>query len=477
MKMFIYSFTLIYHSFSFFFFHFFQIEVGNAPDFNCSLDAMHLAYCQVHFTMWTIMKAPLILGNDLTTIDAPTLAILTNAEAIAVSQDALGIQARRLQVTLPTNHSIVPNSAPDAISVIALCDSTRPTQNWVWKNSTSPIRDELYLVPCADGDLYQQWSFVEAPGNVYLLKNKGANQCVDAAAQFDPGLVVPCVDSKKSQQWTLEANGHISTTSNNCLDVFMFTGPDVEIGSCKVPGNDDGNQVWTMSASGQLSPASVSGQCLSVTGGPPGGILKTTDSNGVEYCLQNPSGSEGTLYGAPCDDNVNTWLLNGPSPVNVENTRSGSLNYNNQVGASGPFPGTRYTSSFPWNGASKWNVNLDTLQTTGSTIQPVDTTGIINDNLVGTVTTGGTFCLDLTTSGMLEVWAGPLTNGRWAVSLFNRSPGPDTITIEWPLLNISANAQYSVRDIWEAADKGTFTGGYSTLVNPRSVAYLVLTPA
>ena len=33
--------------------------------FNCIADAAALARCQVHFTMWTIMKAPLLLGNDL----------------------------------------------------------------------------------------------------------------------------------------------------------------------------------------------------------------------------------------------------------------------------------------------------------------------------------------------------------------------------------------------------------------------------
>lgn len=31
------------------------------------------------------------------------------------------------------------------------------------------------------------------------------------------------------------------------------------------------------------------------------------------------------------------------------------------------------------------------------------------------------FCLDLAGDGGLEVWAGPLTAGRWAVALFNRA--------------------------------------------------------
>jgi alpha-galactosidase len=44
--------------------------------------------------MWAIMAAPLIAGNDLRSMSSATRAILTNAEVIAVDQDALGIQGR-----------------------------------------------------------------------------------------------------------------------------------------------------------------------------------------------------------------------------------------------------------------------------------------------------------------------------------------------------------------------------------------------
>jgi alpha-galactosidase len=44
--------------------------------------------------MWCMMAAPLITGNDLSTMSATTKAILTNREVIAVDQDALGKQGR-----------------------------------------------------------------------------------------------------------------------------------------------------------------------------------------------------------------------------------------------------------------------------------------------------------------------------------------------------------------------------------------------
>ncbi len=46
-----------------------------------------------HMTLWCLDTAPLLLGNDLTKMDAFTLNILDNDEVIAVNQDALGDQA------------------------------------------------------------------------------------------------------------------------------------------------------------------------------------------------------------------------------------------------------------------------------------------------------------------------------------------------------------------------------------------------
>ena len=46
-----------------------------------------------HFTMWCMLAAPLLAGNDLTSMSNETLAILTAPELIAVNQDPLVIQA------------------------------------------------------------------------------------------------------------------------------------------------------------------------------------------------------------------------------------------------------------------------------------------------------------------------------------------------------------------------------------------------
>ena len=54
--------------------------------------------CRTHFGLWALMKAPLILGTDIAKLTPSKLAIVSNAAVIAVNQDSLGIQGRKLAV-------------------------------------------------------------------------------------------------------------------------------------------------------------------------------------------------------------------------------------------------------------------------------------------------------------------------------------------------------------------------------------------
>lgn len=93
--------------------------------------------------------APLILGNNLSAIDAPTLSVLTNTEAIAVSQDALGVQARRVAVQQPKN-STLGFSGQTNIAVVAACDASRPTQCAISPSCQTAMRIVyMYLCLCA----------------------------------------------------------------------------------------------------------------------------------------------------------------------------------------------------------------------------------------------------------------------------------------------------------------------------------------
>jgi alpha-galactosidase len=50
---------------------------------------------RTHMSLWAILAAPLLAGNDLSKMSPETLSILLNKEVIAVDQDRLGKQGDR----------------------------------------------------------------------------------------------------------------------------------------------------------------------------------------------------------------------------------------------------------------------------------------------------------------------------------------------------------------------------------------------
>ena len=66
-----------------------MLEVGNG--------GMTDTEYRSHFSLWCILAAPLIAGNDLDNMKPEVAEILMNKEAIAVDQDPLGKQAKRVR--------------------------------------------------------------------------------------------------------------------------------------------------------------------------------------------------------------------------------------------------------------------------------------------------------------------------------------------------------------------------------------------
>jgi alpha-galactosidase len=65
-----------------------MLEVGNG--------GMTPVEYRTHFSLWSMLAAPLMAGNDLRTMSADTRDILTNRDVIALDQDLLGAEATRL---------------------------------------------------------------------------------------------------------------------------------------------------------------------------------------------------------------------------------------------------------------------------------------------------------------------------------------------------------------------------------------------
>ena len=56
---------------------------------------------RAHFSLWAVMAAPLMAGNDLRAMPPATRDILLNKEVIAVDQDSLGAQGMLVQEPAP----------------------------------------------------------------------------------------------------------------------------------------------------------------------------------------------------------------------------------------------------------------------------------------------------------------------------------------------------------------------------------------
>jgi len=180
-----------------------MLEVGNG--------GMTYDEYRTHFSLWALSKAPLLIGCDVTKKDPETFEILLNDEVIAIDQDRLGVQGRKVA------HG-VRNGPSQAKVVVEKCTGAK---NQMWTlNRDNSIRN-------ADGNC------LEIPG------------CDKGNVQLG---VYPCHIGDKSmceqslnQEWIYNQNTTlVSRMDDLCVDVWNNQGPVVESWPC----NGGDNQKW-----------------------------------------------------------------------------------------------------------------------------------------------------------------------------------------------------------------------------------------
>ncbi len=94
----------------------------NDPDMlMIGMDGLSDIMCKTHMTMWCMMNAPLMLGMDLRRVDKTSewYRIISNEAVIALNQDPLGIQAKRIY----TSKAVAPDTTylrdNDRVDVLA----------------------------------------------------------------------------------------------------------------------------------------------------------------------------------------------------------------------------------------------------------------------------------------------------------------------------------------------------------------------
>ena len=101
---------------------------------------------KAHFSLWAMLAAPLITGNDLAAMSDETKTILANKDVIAVDQDPLGIEAAR--VAKDGDYEVWARPIKGGgRAVVLLNRSTRPhdiTVTWEELNYPDGLRAAVY---------------------------------------------------------------------------------------------------------------------------------------------------------------------------------------------------------------------------------------------------------------------------------------------------------------------------------------------
>ena len=69
-------------------------------------------------SLWAIAKAPLLIGCDVRNISKETLALLTNPEVIAVNQDPLGVQGRKVRIDVENSTDVYAGALADGSKAV-----------------------------------------------------------------------------------------------------------------------------------------------------------------------------------------------------------------------------------------------------------------------------------------------------------------------------------------------------------------------
>jgi alpha-galactosidase len=134
-----------------------MLEIGNG--------GMSAEEYRVHMSLWSLLAAPLLAGNDIRTMSDETKSILLNREVIAIDQDPLVKPARLLSKTASTD-TVVRSLKGDALAVGLFNRGGQPTEmsiKWadldlagkkftvrdLWKHSAVPVTGDGYSVMVA----------------------------------------------------------------------------------------------------------------------------------------------------------------------------------------------------------------------------------------------------------------------------------------------------------------------------------------
>ena len=179
------------------------------PDMlQCGHSSLTDAECRSHFGLWAIAKAPLILGSNINSLTPSLLAIVGNAAVIAVNQDPLGVQARKLAAGgQPSPHMV-------GLAPCAAAGGGAGAPAGI--NGVTPA-DLVWAVVPAGG----------AGSNTSTIVHNASGRCLGTRAYVrrtgPVPVLLPCDAADATQAWRLPAPGAVSGLLNVALGGAALT--------------------------------------------------------------------------------------------------------------------------------------------------------------------------------------------------------------------------------------------------------------
>jgi alpha-galactosidase len=113
----------------------------NDPDMMEVGNGMSVSEDRAHMSMWCMLAAPLMAGNDIANMTGETREILTNKDVIAVDQDILGIQGFRFEVKDSVETWFKPLSGGDW--AVCFLNRTKTAMNVSFDWQTRKVYDDF----------------------------------------------------------------------------------------------------------------------------------------------------------------------------------------------------------------------------------------------------------------------------------------------------------------------------------------------
>jgi alpha-galactosidase len=180
---------------------------------------------QAHFSLWAIAGAPLLAGNNITTMSSTTKSILTNSEVIAVDQDPLDLQAIKVSepsVGLQVWSKVLNGSGQRAVALLNRTGSTANiTVNWNDINLTGSASVRNLWTHTNLGSFSSSYTASVPSHGVVMLKVSGtepavANYEAEASSSTLSGgaLVQTCASCSGGKNVGHVGNGGILQLNN-----------------------------------------------------------------------------------------------------------------------------------------------------------------------------------------------------------------------------------------------------------------------